>query len=766
MCHPLRAALACACAAALVLSPAAALAVEGENAPGGVHAADATLSHVYLDMYGGSDADDGVTAATAVASFDKAKELLATDGEIVLVSPILVDSGQVTLSLEGKGNARVVRGAGQEGSMIRVEGGASLTLDHIVFDGTMPDKNLDPIITVDGKGCRVTLNAGTILENNRSAGGQSGSAIELWGKNELVMNDGAVIRGNETTSAGYGTVFLANGGHFTMNGGVIGNNRANRGGGVALLASSMEMNGGRIIENAAYDVQGQAQNKPVGDGYGGGVYLSSYENMSGVPGEPNAVVAGDASFVMNGGEIVRNDAESQGGGILGYPMSGTGDITVEIHGGSIDGNNAIQGNGGGVALYDLYADPAVTFEMTGGSVSGNRTPAQGGGVFLFNMAGESARMTGGRIEKNSAGLGGGVSLYGGSVWNMTNGSIADNKAGAGGGVFLYPPVEQVAESTLKMSGGTIAGNEAKKELAGGKVAGKGAGVFQAGTFELSDDAVVSVENDVYLPSGRIIDVVDAFDGATRACPVSITSEDHAVEPVDAARPGTKLVRYHDAAGGVDAARGAHRNQLFVPSEKMLEIDPTFYIGKSSHADQLDFMTYIAKPAEYTVTYRFAGEVPAGADKLLPAAEKRVAGEYVGIAADPMLEGYRFLGWKVVTADVEVADGALLMPEGDVVIEGMWEKTPAPEPEPEPEPEPQPEPEPEPEPEPQPDPDQGDGSDQGADQKPPAGSQDDAQGGSGDKLPQTGDAAMMFAAAPLVTGCVALAAGRHARRSHE
>ena len=59
------------------------------------------------------------------------------------------------------------------------------------------------------------------------------------------MNDGAVMRGNETTSAGYGTVFLANGGHFTMNGGVIGNNRANRGGGVALLASSMEMNGGR-----------------------------------------------------------------------------------------------------------------------------------------------------------------------------------------------------------------------------------------------------------------------------------------------------------------------------------------------------------------------------------------------------------------------------------------------------------------------------------------------------------------------------------------
>ena len=74
------------------------------------------------------------------------------------------------------------------------------------------------------------------------------------------------------------------------------------------------------------------------------------------------------------------------------------------------------------------------------------------------------------------------------------------------------------------------------------------------------------------------------------------------------------------------------------------------------------------------------------------------------------------GWKVVTADVGVPDGALLMPEGDVVIEGMWEKTPAPEPEPEPEPEPQPEPEPEPEPEPQPDPDQGDGSDQGADQK--------------------------------------------------
>ena len=99
----------------------------------------------------------------------------------------------------------------------------------------------------------------------------------------------------------------------------------------------------------------------------------------------------------------------------------------------------------------------------------------------------------------------------------------------------------------------MAGNEAKEDLAGGKVAGKGTGIFQAGTFELSDDAVVSVENDVYLPSGRIIDVVDAFDGATRACPVSITSGSRG-RARWGLRPGTKLVRYHDAAGGVDAAR--------------------------------------------------------------------------------------------------------------------------------------------------------------------------------------------------------------------
>ena len=163
MCHPLRAALACACAAALVLSPAAALAVEGGKRTGGVHAADTTLSHVYLDMYGGSDADDGRQLPPPRSR--RSTRRRSCSPPTVRSSwcrRFLVDSGQVTLSLEGKGNARVVRGAGQEGSMIRVEGGASLTLDHIVFDGTMPDKNLDPVITVNGKGCRVTLNAGTV----------------------------------------------------------------------------------------------------------------------------------------------------------------------------------------------------------------------------------------------------------------------------------------------------------------------------------------------------------------------------------------------------------------------------------------------------------------------------------------------------------------------------------------------------------------------------------------------------------------------------
>lgn len=720
----MRVAVACACTAVLLTTPLAAHAERTAPGEPEVQAASTRqLAQVFLSPYDGSDGHDGASAEAAVKTFGRAKQLLAPGGRIVLQSPIRVES-KTTLSLEGKGDARVVRGARQTGPMITLEENADLTLEYITFDGGLEGENLDSIVSAHEPNCSLTLGDGAILQNNNAAGGHYGAAIAGWDGLRLVMNDGAEVRGNSSHSAGYGAIMLANGSTFTMNGGRIANNEANRGGGVALVASSMVMNGGIIEGNRAHDVLGGS----VGDGYGAGVYLSSYEEISGLPGAPNSITAGDASFIMHGGSIAGNTAESQGGGILGYPMANTGDIVVSIDGGSVDGNVAEKGNGGGIALYDLYGEPTVELELMDCSVSKNVSPALGGGVFLYGMGGTQASFASGRIEQNAAGNGGGVAAYGGSVLNMTGGAILDNEARAGGGVMVFPSGTQSAQSVLKMSGGRIAGNNhsANRDQT------KGDGVFQGGVCEISGTAVVDGNNDVFLPSGRIIDVVNVFEGATRVNPVSITSEDCVVEPVDASVAGTKLVRYHEAAGGVDSAARAQGNQLFVPSEKMLKVDPTLYIGKSMHAGQVEYMTYIVKPAIHGVTYRYVGDVPAGADELLPAAERHAKGELVEIAPAPVVSGYQFLGWRVATDGVSVDDGSFAMPDQDVLIEGAWKKLPSPD------------------------------SDPGAGAEPPAGDSNAnngggrPQGGISSALPQTGDGALVMPVA--LAGLCACAAG--------
>lgn len=67
---------------------------------------------------------------------------------------------------------------------------------------------------------------------------------------------------------------------------------------------------------------------------------------------------------------------------------------------------------------------------------------------------------------------------------------------------------------------------------------------------------------------------------------------------------------------------------------------------------------------YKVTYKFQGTVlPPNADSLLPAEKSYGIGEIVRLEANPVTEGYRFLGWY--------KKDKFVMPEEDVVIYGEW-----------------------------------------------------------------------------------------------
>ncbi|MBR0468490.1 MAG: InlB B-repeat-containing protein, partial [Mogibacterium sp.] len=69
-----------------------------------------------------------------------------------------------------------------------------------------------------------------------------------------------------------------------------------------------------------------------------------------------------------------------------------------------------------------------------------------------------------------------------------------------------------------------------------------------------------------------------------------------------------------------------------------------------------------EPVEYTVTYRYTGNIPTNAPAV-PAPATYAAGDTVTVAAVPTLAGYTFNGWS--------RSGSFEMPEADVTITGSW-----------------------------------------------------------------------------------------------
>jgi hypothetical protein len=199
---------------------------------------------------------------------------------------------------------------------------------------------------------------------------------------------------------------------------------------------------------------------------GGGEFFMSGGEISGntVGGCGGGVYNIGGSFVMLGGTINNNTAYADGGGV--YNRDGT----VSMSGGTISDNSAI--DGGGVCLvnsnFTMYTGKIAcntaghwgggvcmiysNFTMSGGEISGNFAGRTGGGVFNIGISG-TFTMSGGKISKNAvlyvtesgskddikndiaagAGVGGGVSLDYGGIFDLRGGVLFGNTASNGDG---------------------------------------------------------------------------------------------------------------------------------------------------------------------------------------------------------------------------------------------------------------------------------------------------------------------------------------------
>ena len=201
-------------------------------------------------------------------------------------------------------------------------------------------------------GNRITLRGGTLPWNSNNAGG-----VQVYAGGTLAMLDNSVIQwanrtGWNLADAG-GAVNLAGSGAaeetratFVMDGGVIQNNRAYRGGGVFVGAYADALLHSGVI--------GGSINMALGNtaSYGGGISIDG------------------GTFTMTGGAIEGNAAWSSGGGIFQY----SGTVTIEA--GEISYNTAQTGGGVRVETTEVNA-----FTMTSGAMRNNSAGGDGGAIF-------------------------------------------------------------------------------------------------------------------------------------------------------------------------------------------------------------------------------------------------------------------------------------------------------------------------------------------------------------------------------------------------
>jgi hypothetical protein len=236
---------------------------------------------------------------------------------------------------------------------------------------------------------------------------------------ELIMESGAIVTGNTTSSPGGGVQSMYGSFYMRDNALVSGNTASSYGGGV-------------YIENGSFTMQDNASvSGNTSSSYGGGVYtkngsftMRGNASVSGNTATKSGEVRGGGVYVEKGSFTMEDNASvnTNTASSSGSSASGGG---VYIDGGNftITGNVSVNGNtasshdssarGGGICF--LGGSSGGTFTMQGNaSVSGNRlllTPssssskAWGGGVFLYTT-GTTFTKTGGVIYgSNETGTG-------------------------------------------------------------------------------------------------------------------------------------------------------------------------------------------------------------------------------------------------------------------------------------------------------------------------------------------------------------------------
>ena len=472
-------------------------------------------AHVYWSP-DGDDRNDGSSEAKAVKTWARAKALIISNNTLdhwIVVCGTISNVGTMDGTLTSTKNAKVIRKIGWGGRMFS----GTLTTSNVTIDGRgLNGSYASDAVEMIASGTTVTINSGTVIQNNRST---NFGSIWMTNGGVFVMNGGTI---QDCSAKEGGALFSGANNTFTIHGGTIKNCHASSFGGAICLRSgsyTLTIDGGTI--DNCYSPKG------------GAVYVAPNVSSSGVDATITfsggtikncnnaAIVSGAAFYVgsngsgrsitlnLSGGTIDNCDTSGTGNGDGGGGVfCNQGELTLNMSGTTIKNCDAVRG--GGIHVYGITA----YITLSGGVIDNCSGSTYGGGAYVngltsgswFKMDNTTAGTTGCEIKncssKGHAG-GGGLFLYGsnftatltkGLVHNCTNADPDNSGAGRGGGVLLdhgitayingdnmkiydndagrYGGGVQLANSsTLYFSKGEIYGNEAGDGAAGIHVTG-------------------------------------------------------------------------------------------------------------------------------------------------------------------------------------------------------------------------------------------------------------------------------------------------------
>ena len=470
-------------------------------------------------------------------------------------------------------------------------------------------------------------NGGRLVLCDCAGGGTIKGATNGWGGTCVYLYQstldifGGKITGGKVTGKGGGGAIALDDSKCVLNiygGEISGNNGKNSGG--AIFLNNKDKKGGTVNMYGGLIANNTATNGGVIYSACGGTFNLVGGTISGNKANNGGVVYATSGGVVNltGGTITGNKATKGDGGVIN--MAGG---TVTISGAKLTGNTSSQ-YGGAVYLYN-----GVTVTMTGGEISSNQAASEGGAVHVYGTS--TFNLSGGKITGNSSVDGGAIYLNREpSVLNMSGGVISGNTAtGNGGGVYIYR-----SGSICNLSGGTIENN----------TAGSGGGIYvnpsNSGQLKLSgaptvrNNTVSGAANNVYLPSGKTLSIVNAMTDGAR---VGITTANKNYPVAFSNAYGSN---YESSFSSDDADASAEYNT----------------------GDQKLYL--VAK--QYDITVEIEGN---GAAFATPA--RAAANTEITLTATPSADSH-FNGWQVVEPQNLTLDGnTFTMPKSTVTVKATF-----------------------------------------------------------------------------------------------